>query len=546
MMSPSPAPSDASHESDHGTVGANAATKAQSATAKDKACPYCGQKFTSSSLGRHLDQYISKKKPDGLHNVEEIKRLRAGITRRSARGKKNEEQGNVVDSSGLTTPNRASSTPTPTARKALWQTAGTVQDALVGGVSAHTSNSALPPVSSFPVPSAQAGTKRDFSAYAADIFPISSAETARALELSLREVLDAINAATNKAEPAPEPFEFDIYTQTFPALCIALLPPPPTLWQTVPFQTTTSTPITAPGHEQLAALRNVISDLLDNWKWDALAHVQRTTQNAINVGHEADRLSVETEDLKSKARSHLDTAFNVFASQHSDQQQHQWTVELLRAYDREKDKNKSHEARVEDLLQEITRLRQQIEYLERCQWPREMALWPPDRMAISNVVQRELKTSLPTGLTGAQMPALDSQRHRWDYDSLINKWKRRVQEDRVRRSQPSLMDQPEQSDTAMSPAMTSRNHSMNDAEINTSRVESPVCSNGNTRESTHNAARAQSLGLQDKPTRPPSHSAPRTRTPAQGSVQIVSDIEDTFARFAPYLKRKDMQERSGV
>lgn len=57
--------------------------------AKDKNCPFCGQAFTSSSLGRHLDLYIRPKNPktaDGIHLVDEIKKLRGGITRRQAKG----------------------------------------------------------------------------------------------------------------------------------------------------------------------------------------------------------------------------------------------------------------------------------------------------------------------------------------------------------------------------------------------------------------------------------------------------------------------------
>lgn len=56
---------------------------------KDKSCPYCGQAFTSSSLGRHLDLYIKNKNPkapDGIHNVDEIRRIRGTITRRQPRG----------------------------------------------------------------------------------------------------------------------------------------------------------------------------------------------------------------------------------------------------------------------------------------------------------------------------------------------------------------------------------------------------------------------------------------------------------------------------
>lgn len=56
---------------------------------KDKSCPYCGQTFTSSSLGRHLDLYIKEKNPkppDGIHDVDAIRKMRGSITRRQPRG----------------------------------------------------------------------------------------------------------------------------------------------------------------------------------------------------------------------------------------------------------------------------------------------------------------------------------------------------------------------------------------------------------------------------------------------------------------------------
>ena len=59
-----------------------------SKASKDKACPYCGQSFTSSSLGRHLDLYIKEKNPkppDGIHDVDQIRRMRGTITRRHPR-----------------------------------------------------------------------------------------------------------------------------------------------------------------------------------------------------------------------------------------------------------------------------------------------------------------------------------------------------------------------------------------------------------------------------------------------------------------------------
>lgn len=74
-----------------GTPGSNADTSVNGGKAgapKDKSCPFCHQAFTSSSLGRHLDLYIKEKntKPaDGIHDVDEIRELRRGITRRQPR-----------------------------------------------------------------------------------------------------------------------------------------------------------------------------------------------------------------------------------------------------------------------------------------------------------------------------------------------------------------------------------------------------------------------------------------------------------------------------
>ena len=70
--------------------------------AKDKNCPFCGQAFTSSSLGRHLDLYVRQKNPkppDGVHIVEEIKKIRGGITRRQVKsGSRKESNGTPMGS----------------------------------------------------------------------------------------------------------------------------------------------------------------------------------------------------------------------------------------------------------------------------------------------------------------------------------------------------------------------------------------------------------------------------------------------------------------
>lgn len=68
---------------------------------KNTQCQYCGTPFTTSSLGRHLDLYIrdkNPKQPDGVHDVDEIRRLRGNVTRRQAKSSTKRE-GSVASKS---------------------------------------------------------------------------------------------------------------------------------------------------------------------------------------------------------------------------------------------------------------------------------------------------------------------------------------------------------------------------------------------------------------------------------------------------------------
>lgn len=164
--------------------------------AKDKECQYCHQAFTSSSLGRHLDQYLFKKKPDGIHDVEEIRRIRSGITRRQARTSSKRDSpevgGKGHDSAG-------SSAHDPVARPRegprflfntpTWHSTGVINNIPDNSSQDAAISSRAPPfqsraVSNGPLDSTnRTATSKD-------------ADTIRALELALREILDNIKAAT--------------------------------------------------------------------------------------------------------------------------------------------------------------------------------------------------------------------------------------------------------------------------------------------------------------------------------------------------------------
>lgn len=458
------ADSPASETSQDSADESNALRPSKAPAAKDKECQYCHQHFTSSSLGRHLDQFISKKKPDGIHDVEEIRRLRGGITRRTARGaKRDKEREQEETRSSHTSPgpgpqpgtlmsaaNELNRVPPGGYHMRLnrlnWQATGVITDPT-------TLDSPLA-VAATPTPAAIAGspsgTKRSFSVYAQDINPTTTAETSRALELALREVLDSLRVASKHASPKPSPFKFDIHSQTFPSLCLKILPAPATLFQASPFSTPQSVPISPPGPDQLQPLRHKLTQTIDQWKWHALRLAQPTTSN---LGEEADFLTGSAAQWTESALGHLETSYQNWMAHPMEIRSLLWQVELLRAYNSEQQKVVELEEKLEGLQQEANQLQQQVEYLSRCQWPREMALWPPERRAFSTSMQEELRlvnlSKFPAGSDVGDETASVSQNganpkvsDKWDFDRLVNKWKAHVKEDRNRRMPPSFQPPP--------------------------------------------------------------------------------------------------------
>lgn len=173
------------------------AAKGQNQSAKDRKCQYCQQAFTSSSLGRHLDQFLFKKKPDGIHNVEEIRRIRSGITRRQARtstGKRDTPERSVGKGQSETlgagengkardgTVRMMFNTPT-------WHATGVINDIPNPNNPQDTGSSRL-------APSQSRTGSMNLPDYASRGTSSQNPDTMRALELALREVLDNIKAAT--------------------------------------------------------------------------------------------------------------------------------------------------------------------------------------------------------------------------------------------------------------------------------------------------------------------------------------------------------------
>lgn len=173
------------------------ASRPTNQSVKDRKCQYCNQPFTSSSLGRHLDQFLFKKKPDGVHDVEEIRRIRSGITRRQARNSSGKREGSLdrAEKKGSSDPTAAPESSaksrdapvrmmfnTPT-----WHATGVIND---------IPNPSRPLDGPSAAPSQSRAGSLQLPDYASRGATASNPDTMKALELALREVLDNIRAAT--------------------------------------------------------------------------------------------------------------------------------------------------------------------------------------------------------------------------------------------------------------------------------------------------------------------------------------------------------------
>lgn len=164
-----------------------------SLASKDRKCQYCHQAFTSSSLGRHLDQFLFKKKPDGIHDVEEIRRIRSGITRRQARTSTGRNEGSPERSQkkGTSEPSAAADSGSKAPVRMMfntptWHATGVIND---------IPNPSRVPDGPRIAPSQSRTGSLQLPDYASRGASSSNPDTMRALELALREVLDNIKAA---------------------------------------------------------------------------------------------------------------------------------------------------------------------------------------------------------------------------------------------------------------------------------------------------------------------------------------------------------------
>ncbi|EGP88423.1 uncharacterized protein MYCGRDRAFT_57922, partial [Zymoseptoria tritici IPO323] len=284
----------------------------KAAPVKDRQCPFCNQSFTSSSLGRHLDLYIRPKNPkpaDGVHDVEEIRKLRGGITRRQVKsgtkgGNGSEQRGSRESFSATPTASEPSTGRACITNKAAWQATGVIND--------------LPPramENGPPRPPLDAGGNRiQRPEYESEsmLKLQEAAELGRAAEMALREVLGNLEAAKKAVKPKNLYDDFDFYSLSFPGLCLAILPPPGTLFTPTPFPSAESWTLEPPGQRQYETMNRFLN----------LRITERQASDNIS------------DSIAFKHHAHLSGAWEHWQTLVPSERSSAWTLEVLRSYTR--------------------------------------------------------------------------------------------------------------------------------------------------------------------------------------------------------------------
>lgn len=400
-----------------------------SKASKDRSCPFCNQAFTSSSLGRHLDLYIKPKNPkppDGVHDLDEIRKLRGGITRRqprtSLRTSKDKQDAPRRDSSGWASiaPNKSTRSEVKTAEGSpvdspenakeeqtmyfnapTWHATGVIND--LPARASSRNNNATPSTGQ-----AQrlqemrldaGGNRIERPEYGTeDIWKLQeSAEVGRAAEMALREVLGSVEAAKRKAEPQTLFDDFDFCSLSFPGLCLAILPPPPTLFSSTPFSAAHTWSLAPPGEKQYDTMNRFVNE--------RVAMIRKGRRENL------------PDSVVFKYMVHLQGAYEHWQIMAENDKAAAWNLEISRAFIREKEQRGQLKSDLEIAQQRNRHLEAEFDRLSRCQLPREYLLHPPNTIPLSSAVTREMKLSdLSSGAYEAN----------FDADALINKWKATV------------------------------------------------------------------------------------------------------------------------
>lgn len=231
-----------------------------------------------------------------------------------------------------------------------------------------------------------------------------------------------MHSISSRLQPRHSPFDFDVQSQTYPSLCLQLLPPPPSLFSASPFPSQSSFPLEPPGAEHFDIVRQALRAKIAQWQSDQLSADPANSQpGAFGMGLDSNMIARGVQQHEDISLRHVELAYNHWLSHPPEEKRNVWQLEITRAFAREMEKRKSLDEQLARVQQETNQLRSQVERLGSCQWPREFALFPPDTLPLPRDVSRELDTKETQ--TNPHSP-------RWDYNNVVAKWKRVVMHDK--------------------------------------------------------------------------------------------------------------------
>ncbi|KAI0426252.1 hypothetical protein F5Y09DRAFT_70410 [Xylaria sp. FL1042] len=468
-----PAPTNAS-------AAAESPATLKTSAVKDKNCPYCGQAFTSSSLGRHLDLYIKEKNPkppDGIHDVDAIRKLRESITRRQPRGSHGRrDRDRDHDASHPGTPgssSRKSPAPVPSSVsdpatrppaipkegqfvvdtqtprfpfQTSWEATGVIND-LPPTTSNHGGGSGgawesfrarASPSRETPArpPNPQRAPSRVAQKMQFDTKQrlADAMDTARAAELALRELLSSMRAAKQHVDMNSLPFDFEPLALDFPALTLQCLQAPPTLFSSTPHPTSTSWSIQPPGQKQYEALQMYFRDEFQKWRVSCATATTLTTEDLTYPPSETKfprdmRESVKRAEkaaalLEKQVHEHLQSTYHVWEQLPAQRRSELWGLELAKSVSRRQKEIEKLKETQYTIKQENANLKLQIEHLNRLQQPREFRIVPPATIPIEETYMNYL---LGLGASGVHGTGVTVEERHVDLNTMvsraIDRWK---------------------------------------------------------------------------------------------------------------------------
>ncbi|MCJ1395263.1 hypothetical protein MMC18_008147 [Xylographa bjoerkii] len=397
---------------------ADSGTPAKPSASKDRACPYCHTSFTSSSLGRHLDLFIKDKNPkppDGIHDIEQIRRSRGNITRRQARTSSSKREGSTSSSTKptpshdqrspsvarhYTNGDHSDRPPITLLHRAGWEATGVIND----------------------IPPATRDGRYDMRRDQPRRLPTKTdmaqrkkiteeRDRGRAAELALKEVLDSVKAASARVKPQT-PFEFDFFNESFPSLCFRCLTSPNLISSPRLVPNSFSWPVDVPGPKQVEVIRQRISVKFQWWKSERRAAATLSSSDLLVIDSKQSGTLDEAEE-EQRHYDYLMSTYRLWNDLTDTEKREIWHLESMRAFVREQNEHCETHLKLAHMEQEAANLRLQLERLNECQQPREFLLYPPNQLEVSREVATIVaKNSADTSL---------------DFDKLVDKWKARIQ-----------------------------------------------------------------------------------------------------------------------